>query len=195
MAAPGRRTSSLGLAADGTLDGTLTRRSARGAPITRLQLHSSAPNLGHQQHDGAWVLACHDGGRRCSTTGDRGGRFRCRRRGSFTLFARSGGTELAACDPDADGKLSRTGRRRPPSCPPPDRPSIRSRTTARFATASPGNLALGADGALDGTFTVYYRRQAVVHHARAAAEQRPALDTDGTTSAGPGVAATLDGGS
>ena len=196
--------SSLGLAADGTLDGTLTATLSApgGRTITRLQLHSSAPRTWDTNSTtGAWVLgvATTMVGALLNDPATAAVDFVVADGGSVTLFAADpAGTELAAgvtltlTATFSDGTTATAVIVRPP-----DRPSIAVSYNGKIRDrVGQANLALGADGALDGTFTVYLSAPGgrTITRVQLQSSAPGTWDTDGTTSAAVlGVATTLDG--
>src|SRR5436190_9831194 len=196
--------SSVGVAADGALDGTLTATLSApgGRTITRLQLHSSAPaTWDTNRTTGAWVLGV-------ATTGvsallndpvTAAVNFVVADGGSFTLFAAElAGTELAAgvtltlTATFSDGTTATAVTVRPP-----DQPSLAVSYNGKIRDrVGQGNLGLGADGALDGTFSVWLSAPGgrTITRLQLRSSTPDTWDTDTTTSAWVlGVATTLDG--
>src|SRR5947207_582670 len=195
--------SSVGVAPDGALDGTLTATLSApgGRTITRLQLHSSAPaTWDTNSTTGAWVLGV-------ATTrvspllndpATAAVNFVVADGGSFTLFAAElTGTELAAgvlltlTATFSDGTTATAVTVRPP-----DQPSLAVSYNGKVRDrVGQGNLGLGADGALDGTFSVWLSASGgrTITRLQLRSTAPGTWDTDTTTSAWVlGVATTLD---
>jgi len=199
---------SVGLGADGALDGTLTATLAAtgGRTVTRLQLQSSAP--GTWDTDGvtsAWLLgvATTLDGALLNDPGTMAVNFAVGDGGSFRLFAAdwadiefAPGTTLRVTATFADGTTA-TGITFATAVVPTDPPSLTLGYDGKLRDrVGPGNASLGADGTLDGTLTATLSATGgrTITRLQLESSAPGAWDTDGVTPAfALGVAVTLDG--
>jgi len=194
---------SLGLAADGALDGTLTATLSApgGRAITRLQLQSSAPGTWDTASPtSAWPLGVARtlDSPLLNDPATAAVNFVVADGGSFTLFAAdlagfklAAGVTLALTATFSDGTTATAVTVRPP-----DHASLALSYDSKVRDrVSQGNLGLGADGAPDGTLKVWLSAPGgrTITRLQLQSSAPGTWDTDSTTSAWVlGVATTLD---
>ena len=198
--------SSVGLGADGALDGTLmvTLSATGGRTITRAQLQSSAPGTWDTEAGTpAWLLGVATAldGALVNNAGTMAVNFTVADGGTFYLFAAdwanvefAPGTTLTVTVVFSDGSsASAATLAAATSAPPALAVTYDGKLRDRVGQSS---IALGADGGLDGTLTVTLSASGgrTITHLQLQSSAPGSWDTDAATSAWVlGVASSLDG--
>ena len=199
---------SVGLGADGALDGTLTATlsAAGGRTVTHLQLHSSAPGTWDTEAvTSAWVLGAASSldGPLLNDPATMAANFAVADGGSFKVFAAdfadiefAPGTTLTLTVRFSDG-TTLTAMTVASTVTPPSPPSLTLSYDGKLRDrVGQSDLGLGADGALDGTLTATLSASGgrTVTRLQLQSSAPGTWDTDAATSAWVlGVASTLDG--
>ena len=195
-----------GVGGDGAFDGTftVTLSAAGGRTITRVQLQSSAPGTWDTDAStAAWVLgvAATLDGALLNNAATAAVNFAAADGGSFQLFAADwaeiefvSGTTLTVTATFSDGTAASASTVAGTA---PGPPSLTVGYNGKLRDrVGPGNFGLGADGALDGTFTVTLSAAGgrTITRLELHSSAPGTWDTDASTAAWVlGVAATLDG--
>jgi hypothetical protein len=198
----------LGIGADDAMDGTLTATLSAigGRTITRLKLQSSAPGTWDTDPaTSAWVLGASTGldTPLLNDPATMAVQFAIADGGTFRVFAADfadiefvPGTTLTLIATFSDGTTA-TGVTIATAVPPSTPPSLALSYDGKLRDrVAPGNVGLGADGHLDGTFTATLSAPGgrTVTRLRLTSSAPGTWDTDGATSAWVvGAASTLDG--
>jgi hypothetical protein len=197
---------SVGLGADGEMDGTLTvtLSASGGRTITRLTLQSTAPGTWDTEGaTSAWLLGVAStlDGTLLNDPGTMAVNLAVPDGGSLRLFAADfaniefvPGTTLTVVAVFSDGTSAWAATLAAPTGPPPALTlAYDGKLRDRVA---PGSLGIGADGPPDGTFTVTLAAAGgrTITRLRLQSSAPGSWDTEGATSAWLlGVASTLDG--
>jgi hypothetical protein len=199
---------SVGLGADGAVDGTLTAtlNATGGRTVTRLQLQSSAPgSWDTEAATSAWILGAASSldGALLNDPATMAVNFAVADGGSFKVFAAdfadiefAPGTTLTLTVRFSDGTAV-TATTVASTVTPPSPPSLTLSYDGKLRDrVGQTNLGLGADGALDGTLTATLSASGgrTVTRLQLQSSAPGTWDTDAATSAWVlGVTSTLDG--